>query len=107
MSSYFFLRQFVEYGARSQEPPQLPTSSRSLTPTVTGLSNALTAGLTSNLGLTSGTVTPTTTLESVLSTTTTVTTPATSTATPTSIVKTTATAPLPKVSKKVCSFINS
>ena len=92
------LIEFVEYGARSQEPPQLPTSSRSLTPTVTGLSNALTAGLTSNLGLTSGTVTPTTTLESVLSTTTTVTTPATSTATPTSTVKTTATAPLPKPS---------
>lgn len=93
------LIEFVEYGARSQEPPHLPTSSRSLTPTVPSLSNTLTAGLASSLGITSGTVTPTTTLESLVSTTTAVTTVAVTTSTTTTAtVKSTATAALPKPS---------
>ncbi|CAG2231245.1 CNOT1 [Mytilus edulis] len=91
------LIEFVEYGARSQEPPPHATSSRSLTPTVPGISNALTAGLTNNLGITSGTVTPTTTLESMVATTTTLTTSVTTTATTTTSVKPAAALPKPSI----------
>lgn len=90
------LIEYVEYGARSQEPPQQPTTSRSLTPTVAGLSSALTAGLPSSLGLTSGTATPTTTLESLVSTTTTMTTAVTTTST-TTTVKTATALPKPSI----------
>ncbi|XP_076110950.1 CCR4-NOT transcription complex subunit 1-like isoform X1 [Mytilus galloprovincialis] len=91
------LIEFVEFGARSQEPPPHTTSSRSLTPTVPGISNALTAGLTNNLGITSGTVTPTTTLESMVATTTTLTTSVTTTATTTTSVKPAAALPKPSI----------